>query len=120
MLPAISMSQTMVEWKKFMVSDTLTSDTNVTISTSGIYNSWNAFFVVGTTTATTSSCKVQVSPNNQDWLDYANMDSVIVSSAQPFAFEDSYVALRWMRFKFTIQSGTSLPVSAWYVFKKND
>ena len=117
MLPVISVAQRQVEWKNFMVSDTLTADTNVVIPTSGIYSSWNAFFVVGTTTATTTSCKVQVSPNNQHWLDYPDMDSVVVTSGQSFAFEDTYVSLRWMRFQFKIQAGTSLPISAWYVFK---
>jgi hypothetical protein len=118
MIPAIGMSQTGVVWSKFMVADTLTADTNVTISTSGIYSSWNVFFAIGTTTSTASTVKVQVSPDNSNWIDYANMITQTLVTNTNFSFEDDYVSFRYMRFVFDIEAGESVPINGWYTFKK--
>lgn len=118
MLPAICMSQTQIEWKNFMVNDTLTADTNVVITTSGVYSSWNVFFVFGTMSATVSTVKVQVSPDNTSWTDYVGIAPQTITSDGKISFEDAYVGLRWMRFVFDIESRGTVPVNGWYVFKK--
>ena len=117
MLPAIGMSQTGMNWKKFVSGATLAASANYTITTSGVYSSWSVFFKVGTATVTTSTVKVQVSPDGTNWIDYSGMPAVTIVSATPIAFEDAYVSSRWMRFVFTIAAGDIIPVDGWYVFK---
>jgi hypothetical protein len=119
MLPCIVFAQTGVNWKKFVSGVTLAASANYTITTSASYDSWSVFFKIGTTTSTTSTVKVQVSPDGVEWIDYANMSTATIASQTNIAFEDEYISQRWMRFVFTIQAGKSVPVDGWYVFKKD-
>ena len=116
LIPLFSMSQTS---KNFMVNDTLTADTTVTIPTSGVYSSWNVFFAIGTTSSTTSTVKVQASPDNSHWIDYPGLVTDTISSGENITFEKTYMPLLWMRFVFHIEAGQAVPVKGWYVFKKH-
>lgn len=118
MLPMIGMSQSGMIWKKFMVADTLSADTTIAFPTSGTYTSWSVSIVVGSTTSTASTVKIQVSPNGVDYVDYADLQTATLTSGTMTAFEDSFASFRWMRLVFAIESGKSVPVNAWYIFKK--
>ena len=117
LIPFMGFTQSGLNWKKFIVADTLTADSGYVLTTSGIYSSWNVTIVCGTTTSTTSTVKIQVSPNGTDWIDYANLSTTTIATDKVISFEDSYCPLRWMRVYFDIESATSVPIKGWYVFK---
>jgi hypothetical protein len=110
------MSQS-INWKKFIDDYTLTSDTSWVITTSGVYSSWNITIVCGTHTSTTTTVSIEVSPDGVNWVDYADLAEATLTTGGIVAFEDAYVASRWMRVTFDVEDGESVPVTGWYIFK---
>ncbi|MCK9220207.1 MAG: hypothetical protein M0P47_09185 [Bacteroidales bacterium] len=115
-IPLIGMSQG-ISWKRVLDAKTITQDTTILLTTSGVYSSWSITILCGTTTSTTSTVKVQVSPDNSSWIDYANLSSATLVSDGVKAFEDDRCSFRYMRLNFTIEAGQTLPATVWYVFK---
>jgi hypothetical protein len=101
------------------VSGTMTETTSYDIEVSGNDYTWAITATWGaTSTLTTSTVGVKVSPDQSTWIDYAT-PGTMTSTATVTQIKGDYLPSKYVRLQWTITAGDSLyQPKAWYEFKR--
>ena len=101
------------------VSGTMTETTTYQIEVSGNDYVWAITAAWGaTSTLTTSTVGLKVSPDAVNWIDYAT-PGTLTTTTTAVQFKGDYLPEKYLRLYWTVTSGDSIyQPKAWYEFKR--
>jgi hypothetical protein len=101
------------------VSGTMTETTTYEIEVSGNDYVWAITAAWGaTSTLTTSTVGLKVSPDRVNWIDYAT-PGTLTTTTTATQIKGDYLPQKYMRLDWTVTSGDSIyQPKAWYEFKR--